>query len=577
MGTGTLYAGYAPAGSFTVTTAGRSAVRRPAFGWAAQYQVTSGPATLQLSQFPLVPLVVLLEVLAWAALLARAPRTVTAGHEPTARTAMTPAHQSREHRWRMLVLVVLVVAGVGVAAGARGNPVPVSPLVAPAALVSPANAESSAWYCTGQTTSAGGAPGFLLVTNTTGHPVAATVSEETDGGSVENAAVSVPARGDVIPTVPAPASGAWLSAIVTVAGGGVAVSQVVAGTDGVVGVAVPEHDVGLLVLRRRFHRRVRTGSTSRCSTPRRRPSWPTSASPRRAESSIRSTSRGSSCSPTRWWQRTSAPKSRTRPWSARRSRHGPAASWRPRSRSTPATTAGLSLVPGSNAAQSTWFIPQSEETADATSEIDVYNPGQVPESVTVHLRLPSGPLAPLLHTVAPGRTWTLVTSTQTRIPVSTFYSARIEASGGPGVVVSRDVAAPATHQSPQAGIAGAFDGLSASSSSGEWIIPAPGNPTQSPASNVGTREPGPREHLGRDRALQCVRPSRPPRAPSSSRARSHPGATSEVNGTALAPVGLNPVLVHSSGTMAISEDVGPTGMVGVVTMPGIPLSADIGL
>ena len=56
-----------------------------------------------------------------------------------------------------------------------------------------------------------------------------------------------------------------------------------------------------------------------------------------------------------------------------------------------------------------------------------------------------------------------------------------------------------------------------------------------------------------------------------------PGATAQVSGNALAPVGLNPVLVHSTGTMAVSEDVGPTGMVGVVTMPGIPLSADIGL
>jgi hypothetical protein len=56
-----------------------------------------------------------------------------------------------------------------------------------------------------------------------------------------------------------------------------------------------------------------------------------------------------------------------------------------------------------------------------------------------------------------------------------------------------------------------------------------------------------------------------------------PGTTSEVTGSALAAVGLNPVLVHSTGTMAISEDVGPSGMVGVVTMPGIPLSANIGL
>ena len=76
---GTLYAGYAPAGSFALTQAGHTAARQPAFGWAAQYAVSAkGPATLALSQFPLVPLVVLVELAAWvflaAALIGRSRR-----------------------------------------------------------------------------------------------------------------------------------------------------------------------------------------------------------------------------------------------------------------------------------------------------------------------------------------------------------------------------------------------------------------------------------------------------------------------------------------------------------------------
>jgi hypothetical protein len=67
---GTVYAGYAPAGSFTLVGDGRAAVRRPAFGWAAQYPVSRGQATLSLSQFPYVPLGVLLEVAAWVVLAA---------------------------------------------------------------------------------------------------------------------------------------------------------------------------------------------------------------------------------------------------------------------------------------------------------------------------------------------------------------------------------------------------------------------------------------------------------------------------------------------------------------------------
>jgi hypothetical protein len=66
---GTLYAGYAPAGSFALTLDGHTVARQPAFGWAAQYALSAkGQASLSLSQFPLVPLVVLLELAAWVLL-----------------------------------------------------------------------------------------------------------------------------------------------------------------------------------------------------------------------------------------------------------------------------------------------------------------------------------------------------------------------------------------------------------------------------------------------------------------------------------------------------------------------------
>ncbi len=66
---GTLYAGYAPAGAFALKVDGQTLARRPAFGWAAQYAVTAkGQATFSLSQFPLVPLAVLLELAAWVVL-----------------------------------------------------------------------------------------------------------------------------------------------------------------------------------------------------------------------------------------------------------------------------------------------------------------------------------------------------------------------------------------------------------------------------------------------------------------------------------------------------------------------------
>ncbi len=67
---GTLYAGYAPAGKFSLSVDGRSATQRPAFGWAAQYATTKGRGEFSLSQFPFVPLAVTVEVVAWVVLLA---------------------------------------------------------------------------------------------------------------------------------------------------------------------------------------------------------------------------------------------------------------------------------------------------------------------------------------------------------------------------------------------------------------------------------------------------------------------------------------------------------------------------
>ena len=59
------------------------------------------------------------------------------------------------------------------------------------------------------------------------------------------------------------------------------------------------------------------------------------------------------------------------------------------------SSGGLALVPGAAHPESRWTIPQSQDAAGASSEIDVFNPGTAPESVTVRLRLGSGPLAPL--------------------------------------------------------------------------------------------------------------------------------------------------------------------------------------
>jgi GT2 family glycosyltransferase len=88
---GTVYAGYAPSGSFPLTVNGRTAKQRPAFGWAAQYQTTDGHASLSYSAFPYVPLAVLLELVAWVILVAALVGL------PHRRRGSTPSHAAAGH------------------------------------------------------------------------------------------------------------------------------------------------------------------------------------------------------------------------------------------------------------------------------------------------------------------------------------------------------------------------------------------------------------------------------------------------------------------------------------------------
>ena len=72
---GTVYAGYAPAGSFALSVNGRAVPQRPAFGWAAQYPAARGDGVAVPLAIPLVPLAVMLEVAAWVAAGRGDPRT----------------------------------------------------------------------------------------------------------------------------------------------------------------------------------------------------------------------------------------------------------------------------------------------------------------------------------------------------------------------------------------------------------------------------------------------------------------------------------------------------------------------
>ncbi len=237
---------------------------------------------------------------------------------------------------------------------------------------------------------------------------------------------------------------------------------------------------------------------------------------------------------------------------------------------------GLSLVPGVPGPQAHWAIPQGQEVSGGTSEVDIFNPGAATETVTVHFRVPSGPLAPLTQKVLPGTTWALGTSGQTRIPGGETYATSIDASGGSGVVVARTVNLPAASSVARAGMTLAVDGLSTTSPTGEWVVPPPGTTTTpavsgaAPTSLALLNTSGGTESYT---AFAMAGSSQHVMATGSLAA----GTVVVVNGSALAASGLEPILVRASGPMAVSEDAGPSGGLGIVSMPGIPLAASIGL
>jgi len=495
---------------------------------------------------------------------------------------VSPAHASRtahhygpERRWPVLVVVAAVIVGAAVGLAARESSSPAATRVTPAALVSAPEAESSAWYCTGQTLPSFHASGFLVLSNATTRAVAADITTVTDTGATVHSAVSVPAQSSLAPSLPVPSSGTWQAQTVTLGGGGVSVSQVVHGPSG--------WSVTPCQSSTSAHWYFASGSTAGSNALYVAILNPTSSP---VVVDLGFVTPGGAVHPVNYQGVVIDPGATLAEDVASEVQNASQVSTVVTARTGRVVaselqvyagpSAGLSVVQGLSQPEHRWAIPLAQETpGGGTSEIDVFNPGPVPEQVTVHLRLGSGPLAPLANTVAPGQTWALATSHETRIPAGASYSAEVDATGGPGVVVSRAVVAPAGATAPQVGVAVAVDALTSSTPAREWIVSPPGTEASPAVSGVGhaaltvlnvgdepetfrafSIAPGTR-HLLASRTLA-------------------PGDSAVVTGTTLDDSGFDPIVVQGGGPMAVSEDFIPSGGVGVVGTPGVALAAPLG-
>jgi hypothetical protein len=487
---------------------------------------------------------------------------------------VTAPHHAGQRRWLVLVVVVAVIGGLAIAARSPGKALPGGPPLAPAAMVSAPDTESSAWYCTGQTTVAGQlAPGSLVLTNTGPRIVRGTIHAVTDTGAQVATGVSVPARGQLVTTVPAPKSGTWLSEVVMLSGGGVAVSQTLHGASGWAEAPCQSSTAQQWY----FPSGVTTGSDSLFIAL-----FNPTSTPDVVDLSF------------------VTPKGIVRPINfqgivlqseqTQVESIGPFVQEQDHIATTVTTRtgrlvaselqlfngsgSGLAIVPGSARAEHEWTVPQAAEPVTGSSSIDIFNPGTTTQSVTVRARLATGPLSPFHARVPPQTTWVLSTGAQTRIPKGDPYSAVVVARGGSGVVVGRIVAAPGA-EVPQAGMADAVDALTARTQSRHWVVPGPGSSSAPVVIGAAPAQLAVTNLTGR-RETYTVAVMGPSGFRTFSSGDIAPSATIFVNGSTLARAGLDPLIVTASGTAAVSEDVGPTGAYGAVTMPGIALARSLG-
>jgi hypothetical protein len=401
-----------------------------------------------------------------------------------------------------VLVAILVVTGIADRLVSR-TPTPVA---APATaalstvMVTPTrHTESSAWFCAGGTGAQGGAPGTIVLTNAAGRPVHGTLTvisalavnapRPAPWAGAHTMAVTVPTDGQVSVGADQLGTTSLVAAAVVLDGGGVAVSQSVqsplgwsmapcapstgtnwyfahgvttqggglvlslfnpAATDAVVNVSLVSSTAGYLAPAAYQGIDVAPGSLVTENIGDHAPDDAAIAT----EVSTLS---------------------------------GGIVATELESAGTPGD-GGVSITLGSPAPASQWVFPQNTEISGGTVAFHVLNPTTHPAAVSVAIGLSQGAGAePLAMSVPAQSLVTLNAESQTRIPTGVPYSLTFT-SRGTGIVVSREVSAPAGSPAPTPEI-GDTSGVPGGTT--RWLLPAvvaPGTQAYSLAVvDLGTR------------------------------------------------------------------------------------------
>ncbi len=357
-------------------------------------------------------------------------------------------------RASVLIAVAALVAIGGMVDTLVGRPVPAHPAPPPAAagdLIAPVGAESSAWYCVGGTDAGGGAVATISLTNPTSRPVTGTVRAVASNGHVGMAAVTVPA-GSTTSVVPTQVAGAGpAAATVELDGGGVAVTQTVSGPLGWSSApcASTTSDHWYFA-----HASTASGDTAVLTL------YNPGATVAIADVTL-VTSTAGTLQPAGYQEVDLPPGAFVSENLGDHAQNDPSVATEVETLSGTVVAAqlqtfgqpahgGLALVSGSGAAPS-WSFPQSTVVDGGSVVFRVLNPSATTARVTVSLGLQSGRAEPVSLTVPPGSVASLDGSTMARIPANVAFGITFTAAGGIGIVVSREVVAPAAAPVPQVG------------------------------------------------------------------------------------------------------------------------------
>ncbi len=143
---------------------------------------------------------------------------------------------------------------------------------------------------------------------------------------------------------------------------------------------------------------------------------------------------------------------------------------------------GLSLRLGVPALASSWSLPDSVDAPGGTSSLTVFNPTGRIDRVRLTIRPGQSPAARFTRVIGPLSAWVFDTSAEPRIPAGVPFVATLRTLSGPGVVVDRTVSAPSSLESPQFG---AFTALGAAAAAQRVaVLPAPGTAAQPSVANA---------------------------------------------------------------------------------------------